>query len=289
MITALETAVVIALVFFINSEPEPKPLPKTPDEIEGRKPQVWDDQENRDWLFAMPFKADMRHMWIDSNRIVSAGRGDRKTDFSAIYTASSDIAQRSGNYAKLWEDAAQRYQNLMECEEDLRAGDWISFDVDVQIAWNACNTCHLSAWSPHYLHVTEGSITAWTSDKLTPLEGNIETDSPPPEIQNRRTMHSLIDAFSLIDKCNLKKDPKYVDQMVEGCKTIIRIATQRGKFWRAINESAMLMKLNSDPDETKDVDKVQSAYVQMVAQCRTCHATQASGERKIMTPLSWEK
>ncbi len=287
-------------------------MPKTPDDLEGRKPQVWDAQENRDWLYAMPYKANMRHMWIDCNRLVSAGRGDKKTEFAEIYTASRDIAQRSGNYASLWEETATRYQELMECEEDLRSDDWIIFDVNVQIAWNTCNTCHLSAWSPHYLHVTEGAINAWTSDKLTPHEGNIQIKTPPPEIQNRRSMKALLDAFALIDECNLKKDPKYVDQMLEGCKTIFQIASSRATYWRAIQKSALEMTLYSDasvdldegeldlemyasleldPDELygKDIDKVREAYGKMITQCKACHATQAGGEREVMTPLSWNK
>lgn len=258
-------------------------MPKTPDELEGRKPLIWDAQENGDWVNNMPYKADMRHMWIDCNRLVSAGRGDAQLDSDATFTTSADISRRAGKYAELWQMTADYCEELLDFEQEVRAGDWQGYDIAMNDAWNSCNNCHLAAWAPSYLHVTDDVIRAWNSDKLTPSGVDIEVHNPPPEIPNRRTMAELNTAFELIDKCYQERTPESIDKALEGARTIIRIASQRATFWATIKEQADLIK------ESKDVDEIRDAYNVMIAQCKACHAMQAGGERKIMTPLSWDK
>jgi hypothetical protein len=285
-VTLVETVIVFAIVYM-----QPKPeIPTTPDELENRKPLVWDAQENHDWLYDMPYKADMRQMWVKCNRIVAAGRGDKQPTYDEIWTASGDIARRSNKNARLWEAAVEKYEALLEDAEYAREGDWMTFLPDLKEAWNTCNDCHMAAWSPYFQHVNVGVIETWNQNRLQHKGHSMKMTDPPPSTKNREVMKELQAAFDKIDKCFLEKGganvDKNIDAMVEGCNAIIKVAKERAQYWRTISDNATAIRTAAD---NKDVDAIKAAYGVMTAQCKSCHAVNVGEVRDVMTPMTWDK
>lgn len=243
------------------------------------KPPSWDDQGNRDWLYRMQFKDHMRHLWIDANRIASAGRGDEQPAWDEIWAGAADIAQRSALMQRYWEGVRDgAAEGLLALEDDDRIG---TADA-VRAAGLACDGCHMATWSPAYLHVTGGVLDAWAAGKNTPAD-HLETDkNPPPEIPARRVMANLWRHLQAAQVAVKDWDKPALEAAF---KEIQGPATSGASMWKTVHDHAAAIEAAA---RARKRDGMGDAYKAMRATCIVCHAANAGPDRPILTPLAWE-
>lgn len=255
-----------------NAENVPAPVALT-------KPPSWDDQGDRDWLYRMQFKDHMRHMWIDANRIASAGRGDKQPNYDEIWAGAADIAQRSALMQRYWEGVRDGIKEAaLALEDDDRAG----VARNVRSAGLACDGCHMATWSPAYLHVTNSVLDAWVANRETPAD-HLETDkNPPPEIPARRVMAELwkhLQAAQVAVKAWDKPALEAAFKEIEGP------AGSGAAMWKKVHDNAAIIEAAA---LARKRDGMAAAYTAMRATCMACHVANAGSDRPILTPLAWE-
>lgn len=243
------------------------------------KPPSWDDQGDNLWLYRSQFKAHMRHLWLDSNRIVGAGRGDARPTFDEIHAAASDISQRARLLHGFWKSISDHAQMLqMAMDDDDRPGS----AEELRELGLACDGCHMATWSPAYLHVTLHTIEAWKANQIK-LGMEMETDNePPPEIPNRVVMQSMWKQFqaaqAALKTWNKEEAARQVSQ-------IAGMARTRADLWRTVWENAdALVELAKAERKQGLAD----AYTTMTGACRTCHAAFAGPQRPVHNPMPWD-
>jgi cytochrome c556 len=221
----------------------------------------------------------MRHMWIDANRIASAGRGDKQPNFDEIWAGAADIARRSGLMQGYWEGVRNGVQSALLALED---SDRIGAADGVRAAGLSCDGCHMATWSPAYLHVTGKVVDAWAAGKDTPPD-HLESDSnPPPEIPARRVMADLWKHLQAAQQAVKAWDQPALEAAL---KEIERPAGSGAAYFKTVNENAAKLETAA---RMRKVDGMREAYTAMRAACVSCHATNAGPARAILTPLSWE-
>src|SRR5690606_19552455 len=146
----------------------------TPGGAEG-KPPSWDDQSDRDWLYRSQFKTHMRHLWINSNRVASAGRGSAEPTWHEIRAGAEDIRNRARMLGGYWQQLRESTETMLECVED---EDRFGATLEFRELGAACDGCHMATWSPAYLHVTNKVVQGWLANKPTP-HGVEEVDDNP--------------------------------------------------------------------------------------------------------------
>ncbi len=243
------------------------------------KPPSWDDQSDNLWPYRSQFKAHMRHLWLDANRLVSAGRGDARPTFNEIYASAADISRRAGLMHGFWKGIADHAQMLqMAVEDDDRPGA----TEEMRELGLSCDGCHMATWSPAYLHVTLHTIDAWKANQIK-LGMEMETDKePPPEIPNRVVMQSMWKQFqaaeSALKAWNKAEALRQVEQISGMAKT-------RAALWRTVQENADALVELARAERKQGLSQ---AYTDMTAACRTCHAAFAGPERPVHNPMPWD-
>jgi cytochrome c556 len=244
------------------------------------KPPIgWDDQADRDWLYRSQYKAHMRHMWIDCNRIVSAGRGDLEPTWYEIESAASDIRRRAGDFAGFWSEIDEAGGLVLECAED---NDRIGASKEFKRLGAACDGCHLASWSPAYLHVTGEEIDNWRKNiPSTPGMSEVMAE-PPPAIPNRKSMQDIFFHYQMVE---LRLQKWEVADLKESMSHIRPEAAKRAARWRTVETSAGTIL---DLANKRKRDGMKDAYNAMTNACLACHGEQAGGLRDIMLPMPWD-
>ena len=255
-----------------------EPTNKAPTADTAEAPVSWDDQSNRDWLHRSQFKAHMRHMWIDSNRIVSAGRGDMEPTWEEISAAAGDIQWRAELMANFWSEIAEHVQEALLCIED---EDRVGITNELNGLSNSCDACHMASWSPAYLHVTGSIVDGWLKNLPSEHDVNEVDDNPPPPIANRDSMQQL---WHNLRMAKLRLRNWQVEDLQEELNEMAPIVTTRVERWKGVaKQAATIVKLAS----SRQSDGMKSAYTDMTHTCLTCHA-ELVGTREILVPMPWD-
>lgn len=243
------------------------------------KSPSWDDQSDRDWLYRMQFKDHMRHMWIDSNRIASAGRGDKQPNFDEIWAGATDIGQRSAIMLGYWSAIRDSTAQALAALED---SDRIAVAERIRDAGLACDGCHMATWSPAYLHVTGKVVDAWAANQDTPMDHPEVDANPPPEIPARRTMAALWKELQEAQQALKSWDKK---TLASALKAIKPPASQGATFWATVHDNALKIEAAA---KARKREGMREAYNALRMACQSCHAVSAGPERPIQTPLAWD-
>lgn len=243
------------------------------------KPAVsLDDQSDRDWRFRSQYKAHMRHLWIDCNRIAGAGRGDLEPTWHEIRASAMDVAARAKLLGGYWADIEARSGTIVECVED---EDRIGASDELKAMGAACDGCHLATWSPAYLHVTLDTMQRWLNNQ--PAEhgaGEVDVE-PPPAIPNRAVMQGLWDRYQKAESRLTKWDPTGVKNHLEAIRPV---AAERAQLWKTVGDNAEKLVALATAGKR---DGMKEAYTAITAACAGCHGKQTD-QREIMAPMAWE-
>lgn len=243
------------------------------------KPVSWDDQSNVNWRYNSQFKSSMRHMWIDANRIVSAGRGEKRPTYDEIWAAAGDIGRRARMGNNFWSTIVKTTKDLQAAmEDDDRPGAADEF----RALGVACDGCHMATWSPAYLHVTLANIDAWKANRIKlglEMEEGLE---PPPEIPNRVLMQGL---WKNYQAAQLALQDWKKPQVTSELNQIATVAADQALLWKQVMENAdTLVELARAQKRAG----MKEAYTAMTNACRGCHAAHAGPERPIHNPMPWD-
>ena len=254
-----------------NAPPANAPPEKTP--------IGWDDQSDHDWLHRSQFKQHMRHMWIDCNRIVSAGRGELEPTWHEIRASAADIHRRAGDFAGFWAEIDDAGGAVLACIED---DDRIGATREFQRLGAACDGCHMASWSPTYMHVTGVEIGNWNSNKPTVPGREIVQAEPPPAIPNRESMKTLFFNYQMAEARLHKWETAGVKESMPPIRTE---AAKRAERWRTVESNAGKLV---EAAKRRKRDGLKEAYEAMTYTCLQCHTEQAGGIREIMIPMPWD-
>lgn len=252
-----------------NAEPSKKATPVT-----------WDDQSDMDWLHRQQFKTRMRSMWIGANRIVSAGRGDKRPAYDEIWASAADIRDRAAETRDHWQAIADHLGELKFAVED---DDRIGAAVEFRAAGISCDRCHMANWSPAYLHVTEGVVGAWLKNDTTPPEHDEVDPDVPPATPHRVLMQEFWRDY-LVAKSDLEAWDK--PNLLRMAGVMEAQAAAQAKLWGTVAEQAGVLASLAEAEKR---DGMQEAYQTMANTCAACHAAFAGAERTIMNPMPWDK
>lgn len=256
--------------------------PLAQDNQPGKKkgpPPSWDDQSDTDWLYRSQFKSSMRHMWIDANRIVSAGRGDARPNYEEIWGSAEDIARRAKQGYNFWSSIAKTVDALhLAMDDDDRPGA----NDEFRALGVTCDGCHMAAWSPAYLHVTLDHMEKWKQNRIK-LGLEMEKDKePPPEIPHRVFMQKLWEQYQAAQLA--MQDWKKAEAKAETLK-IAEAAKVQMVYWQQVLVSAeKLVELAKAQKKAGMAD----SYTAMITTCRACHAAFAGPERPVHNPMPWD-
>jgi hypothetical protein len=250
----------------------------TPEPAAEKPPVNWDDQSDLDWLHRSQFKTNMRHMWIDSNRIVSAGRGDMEPTWGEIMAGAMDIQTRANLIGGYWAKIQKHTEEALVCAED---EDRIGVTYELAGLNEACDGCHMISWSPAYLHVNDDVVNGWLKGEDTAHDVMIGQAVPPPEIANRRSMKDL---WFHLEMAELRLEKWLVDDLRTELNAILPEAKLRAERWKKVADNAgKLVELAS----ARKREGMKDAYTEMTNTCLECHA-QIVGGRKILIPMKWD-
>lgn len=247
--------------------------------VKAGPPPSWDDQSDTDWLYRSQFKASMRHMWIDANRIVSAGRGDKRPSYDEIWAGAEDIARRARIGVNFWSTIAKQADALqMALDDDDRPGAADEF----RALGMACDGCHMAAWSPAYIHVTLKNLEAWQKNRITSGMEMEKDKEPPPSIPHRELMQRM---WTQYQAAQLALQDWKKPQVTAETKQIGEAAKGQAALWQTVLENAeTLVKLARASKRAG----MPEAYTAMTAACRTCHGMMAGPERPVHNPMPWD-
>ncbi len=250
--------------------------PETP----AAPPVSWDDQSNLDWRHRSQYKTHMRHMWVDSNRIVTAGRGDAVPSWAEIWSAAEDIQRRATLMGGFWRDIAERAATILECAQDR---DRIGASEEFRALGAACDGCHMATWSPAYMHVTDHIMDGWLLNKPTTGVPEEVDQNPPPLIPNRTVMQKLYFDYQVLE---LHIEQWRADKMAENVNPMREEAEKRAERWEGVAAKAKeLVELAKD----KKREGMREAYSAMTAYCLACHGENVGEPRKILIPMPWSE
>lgn len=259
-----------------SGDNEPSNTPTNADTPEI--PVSWDDQSDRDWLHRSQFKTHMRHMWVDSNRIVSAGRGDMEPTWEEISAAAGDIQWRAELMGKFWSSIDGHIQEALFCVDD---EDRIGVTSELTAMSNDCDSCHMASWSPAYLHVTGSIVDGWLKNLPSEHDVNEVDPNPPPLIKNRDSMQQL---WHNLRMAKLRLRNWQVEDLQEELSEMAPLVATRVKRWKDVAEqAARIVELAS----SRQADGMKAAYTQMTDTCLRCHA-ELVGTREILVPMPWD-
>lgn len=246
---------------------------------ENRIAATLDSQDDTDWIYRNQFKSHMRHMWIDSNIIVSAGRGELRPTFFEIRPAAADIRARAelmGGYWRTLREQAEEMEWILEDEDRIGATE------SLRTIGAACDGCHIATWSPAYLHVTTNTLEHWIGNRPTP-HGEDEKDAePPPPVPNRVLMQRLWRDYQSLENGIESWDVVLAQESVNLLLPEIEI---RERAWTQI--AALAGEIEQAAKE-EDANALKEPYLKMASHCAACHARLAGGDRKILNPMPWD-
>lgn len=252
----------------------------TPDNSPASEtPVSWDEQSDSNWIHRSQYKTNMRHMWVDANRIVSSGSGDMVPNWAEVQTFSSDIRWRAENYSKHWQDLLDETEAGLFAVED---EDRIELSGQVDAIGITCDSCHTASWSPWYLRVNEGILDKWKQDVNTPNMVADDDPNPPPQIHHRKEMHVLCDLEIEIRRA---RDEWDLPAMESSLQSIKQIAAARAALWRTVVTESNTIEVLA---RAKKSEGMKEAYGRMRNACITCHAMQVGEVREVHNPISWD-
>jgi hypothetical protein len=255
-----------------GNDAEPPPPPEKP-------PIAWDDQADHDWVHRSQYKQHMRHLWIDCNRIVSAGRGEMEPTWHEIHSAAADIQRRAGDFAEFWAEIDDSGGVILECVED---EDRIGATREYQRMGAACDGCHLATWSPTYMHVTTEEMENWNNNKPSTPGMMIEMADPPPAIPNREAMKTLFFNYRMVELRLQKWEPEDLKKSMEPLRAE---AAKRAARWKAVADEAGKLV---EAAKKRKRDGMKEAYNKLTLTCLQCHTENAGPIREIMIPMPWD-
>jgi hypothetical protein len=244
-----------------------------------KPPASLDDQSDRDWLYRSQYKSHMRHLWIDSNRIVSAGRGDLEPTWFEIRASARDIRERAELMGGYWSEIVARGEEVQMCAED---EDRMGASNEFRALGAACDGCHMATWSPAFLHVTSGTIDRWLKNLPTKHGENEQDTVPPPAIPNREAMKRLYFHYSMAEMRIEQWQPQDLN---DALSKLLPEAKIRADRWKTVaTRAAELEQLAT----RRTREGMKEAYTTMTNACIACHAEQAGGGREILIPMPWD-
>jgi hypothetical protein len=242
-------------------------------------PPSWDDQGDSDWIYRNQFKGHMRHLWLDCNRVVSAGRGDMRPTYVEIRASAADIRERAELMGGYWDKLAAQAEEMQWILED---EDRIGATQTLKAIGAACDGCHMASWSPAYLHITTNTLQAWLDNRPTP-HGEDENDAnPPPTNPNRKSMQLLWRDYQSLENGIEAWDIVLAQESIE---MLLPEFKARADAWTRVAELAGKIE-QSAADE--DADALSQPYSELRSQCITCHARLVEDERAVLNPMSWD-
>jgi cytochrome c556 len=246
----------------------------------SNKPPVgWDDQSDHDWLYRSQYKQHMRHMWIDCNRVVSAGRGDLEPTWHEIDASGADIRRRAEDFAGFWAEIDAAGGAILEAVDE---DDRLSARREYQRMGAACDGCHMASWSPTYLHVTSEEISNWRSNKPSTPGMTIAQAEPPPAIPNREAMKTLFFNYQMVE---LRLQKWEIEDLKKSMAPVRAEAAKRAERWKTVADQAGVLV---DLARKRKREGLKDAYEKMTYTCLQCHTEYAGPIRDIMIPMPWE-
>lgn len=242
-------------------------------------PPSWDDQSDTDWIYRNQYKQHMRHLWLDCNRVVSAGRGDLEPSWVEIVGSAGDIQRRAEMFHGFWKQIVDSGEELQYCLEDK---DRMGASAEFTKLGAACDGCHMATWSPAYLHVTKGTITRWVNDLPTEHNVNEMDDNPPPTYPNREVMKKLNFHYQM---ATMRLEQWQTEEMLKSIGEILPEAKIRAERWKTVADNA---KKIVDLANRRKREGMKEAYNDMTQACLACHAANTGGGREILIPMTWE-
>jgi hypothetical protein len=250
-----------------------------PDNTPAKPPVNWDDQADHDWVHRSQYKQHMRHLWIDCNRIVSAGRGDLEPTWHEILASASDIKRRAEDFAEFWSEIDESGGGILECVED---EDRIGATREYQRMGAACDACHMATWSPMYLHITSEEMANWNNNKPSHPGTMIEQENPPPTLPNREAMKTLFFNYRMVE---LKLQNWAPEEVKEYMTPLRAEAAKRAQRWKTVAEQAGVI---AGAAKSRKRDGMKEAYGTLTLACLQCHSENVGPMREIMIPMPWD-
>ena len=250
-----------------------------PPESTTNPPPSWFDQSQSDWLYHSLFKMNMRMLWIDCNRVVSAAKGDGQIAFDEIEVSALGIQRRASELASFWKGVNTSLDEVHEASLDK---DWLLTYEEYKGLWNACNDCHRYTWSPAYSHVTDAMLEAWLQGKHRPEMENEVDATPAPMIPNRKIMQDMNVTTYGLEKGIATRDTTRIEFEIKKLRIEVN---NRIKYWGSIAEGASKMLTLAQNNESQGMKQL---YSRMTSNCAACHAQTVGEVRTIMHPMNWE-
>ncbi|MBZ0136684.1 MAG: hypothetical protein K8I27_09955 [Planctomycetes bacterium] len=242
-------------------------------------PPSWDNQTDRDWLYRNQYKQHMRHLWIDCNRVVSAGRGDLEPTWVEIIGAAADVQRRASIMGGFWSDIVAAGEEIEYCLDDQ---DRMGTAAEFTKLGAACDGCHMATWSPAYLHVTNGTVDGWLNNRVTKHNVNEQDNNPPPTLPNREAMKKLFFHYSM---AQMRLEQWQPEDMKTSIGKILEEARVRSERWGTVaTEAGKIVELAN----ARKREGMKEAYGVMTEACLTCHGLQAGAAREILIPMPWD-
>ena len=242
-------------------------------------PPSWDDQSNHDWIYRNQYKQHMRHLWLDCNRVVSAGRGDLEPTWIEISGAAADIQRRAELMGGFWSDILAAGEEIEYCLED---EDRMGASAEFTKLGAACDGCHMATWSPAYLHVTKGTVDRWLNNLPTAHNVNETDKNPPPAVPNREVMKKLNFHYQM---ATMRLEQWQPEDLNKSLAEILPEAKTRAERWKAVADSA---KKLVDLANRRKRDGMKEAYGELTQSCLACHGANTGGMREILIPMTWD-
>lgn len=276
MLLLAATLVCVAAACGAGNGPEGNAADNAPTEA---APRNWDDQSDRNWRHNSQYKAHMRMLWVDCNRVVAAGRGDAEPTWHEIRAGAEDIARRADLIGGFWAEIDKQAAELLDCVE---YDDRINATEAYKNMGAACDGCHHVTWPISYMHVTDGVVDRWL--KNLPTHGQMEeTDEvPPPLIPNRDSMKTLFFHYQMLE---LRLEQFKIEDVREQVDAVRKQAQPRAARWKTVGDNARTI---AELSKKRKRDGMKEAYTSMTAACLACHGEQAGPMRPIMVPMPWD-
>jgi len=237
------------------------------------------------WIYASPFRTQMRLLWVRCGIIVSNCSETSRGNYHLVRDAVDGIKRTSAMYLERFEEVLHACDELTAASE--RSGpNWFQeTNGKFEELVNACWNCHQENWAPAVHGVTPMSVDRWRTGRYAPpIDGGTSPESIgghfTASMQDMRaSTMAMIDAI----KAN------WADGVTYHSLHIRSVLEQHIEWWRGMEQRADVLL---EAIKQADTRVIHDAYVKMSMQCMGCHAryvdaTRSTGKEIYFQPPIW--
>jgi hypothetical protein len=232
-----------------------------------------------DWLKISPMRLDMRNMWLSAGLINANAGGYRDTDFDALESNATNIANKAGKFAGMWEVIRTANRDMAT---KAREADWFEARFLSQRIFKSCTDCHSDTWSAYTRGFTPESIDGWLEN------GNASQNVEYSGLNLTSTKQFLEIMFRMVaylDRSIAGIDNNNLTEVLKWTKSMDEIVTEQYELWRTVERGAKQIAEIASRTDTLNIDR---HYAKMIAACVGCHEKYVPDDRRPKNPLPWK-